>query len=286
RAGGVPAILGELFRAGLLHTGVHAIHADSLAEWLMTWDVRGSSPAPEAVELFHAAPGCVRSSQALSQSERWHELDLDAGHGCIRNVAHAYSADGGLAVLRGNLAEDGGVVKTAGVDESLLTFAGPAVVAESQEEAAEAILNRGVHPGDVVVIRYEGPRGGPGMQEMLYPTAFLKGRGLGKSCALVTDGRFSGGSSGLSTGHISPEAAAGGTIALVEDGDNVVIDIPNRSLHLDVPDHVLAERRARLVASGGYRPRHRDRPVSTALRAYASMALSADQGAVREVRDY
>ncbi len=286
RAGGIPAILGELHRAGLLHEDVHAVHADSLAEWLKTWDVRGGSPGPEAVELFHAAPGCVRSSQAFSQSERWHELDLDADHGCIRDVAHTYSADGGLAVLRGNLAEDGCVVKTAGVDESILTFAGPAVVVESQEEAAEAILNRSVGPGDVVVVRYEGPRGGPGMQEMLYPTAFLKGRGLGKSSALVTDGRFSGGSSGLSVGHVSPEAAAGGTIALVEDGDSVVIDIPNRSLHLDVPDNALTERRARLVASGGYRPRHRDRPVSTALRAYASMALSADKGAVRDVRDY
>ncbi|MGH3938931.1 MAG: dihydroxy-acid dehydratase [Pseudonocardiaceae bacterium] len=285
RAGGIPAILGELHRAGLLHADVHAVHADSLAEWLTTWDVRGGSPEPDAVELFHAAPGCVRSSQAFSQSQRWHELDLDAAHGCIRDVAHAYSTDGGLAVLRGNLAEDGAVVKTAGVEKSLLTFAGPAVVVESQEQAVEAILHRGVGPGDVVVVRYEGPRGGPGMQEMLYPTAFLKGRGLGGSCALVTDGRFSGGSSGLSIGHVSPEAAAGGAIALVRDGDRVVIDIPNRSLHLDVPDHVLAERRTRLIASGGYRPRHRDRTVSTALRAYASMALSADQGAVRHVKD-
>lgn len=285
RAGGIPAILGELHRAGLLHVDVHAIHADSLAEWLRAWDVRGGSPGPEAVELFHAAPGCVRSAQAFSQSQRWHDLDLDAAHGCVRDVAHAYSADGGLAVLRGNLAEDGCVVKTAGVDTSLLSFTGPAVVVESQDEAAEAILHRRVRPGNVVVVRYEGPRGGPGMQEMLYPTAFLKGQGLGGSCALVTDGRFSGGSSGLSVGHVSPEAAAGGMIALVQDGDRIVIDIPNRSLHLDVPADVLAGRRTRLVASGGYRPRRRDRPVSTALRAYAATVLSADKGAVRHISD-
>jgi dihydroxy-acid dehydratase len=254
-----------------------------LGEWLKTWDVRGGSPSPEALELFHAAPGRVRSSAAFSQSERWRDLDLDAANGCVRDVGHAYSSDGGLAVLRGNLSEDGCVVKTAGVDESILTFTGPAVVVESQEEAAEAILDGRVEAGDVVVVRYEGPRGGPGMQEMLYPTAYLKGRGLGKTCALVTDGRFSGGTSGLSIGHVSPEAAAGGTIALVEDGDTIVIDIPNRSIRLDVPDHVLAERRARLEAAGGYRPRHRDRAVSTALRAYASMVLSADKGAVREV---
>ncbi|WP_329250204.1 dihydroxy-acid dehydratase [Actinoallomurus sp. NBC_01490] len=283
RAGGVPAIMGELRRAGLLHEEAHAVHAGSLGEWLKTWDVRGGSPSPEALELFHAAPGRVRSSAAFSQSERWRDLDLDAANGCVRDVGHAYSSDGGLAVLRGNLSEDGCVVKTAGVDESILTFTGPAVVVESQEEAAEAILDGRVEAGDVVVVRYEGPRGGPGMQEMLYPTAYLKGRGLGKTCALVTDGRFSGGTSGLSIGHVSPEAAAGGTIALVEDGDTIVIDIPDRSIRLDVPDHVLAERRARLEAAGGYRPRHRDRAVSTALRAYASMVLSADKGAVREV---
>ncbi|MFJ8818686.1 dihydroxy-acid dehydratase [Amycolatopsis thermoflava] len=281
RAGGIPAILGELHRAGHLHEDVRSVHADSLAEWLKTWDVRGGSPSPEAVELFHAAPGCRRSAEAFSQSERWHDLDLDAAGGCIRDVAHAYSADGGLAVLRGNLAEDGCVVKTAGVDSSILTFAGRAVVTESQEEAAEAILAGRVRPGDVVVVRYEGPRGGPGMQEMLYPTAYLKGRGLGTDCALVTDGRFSGGTSGLSIGHVSPEAAAGGTIALVEDGDRIVIDIPGRTLYLDVPDEVLAQRRARAT----FRPRNRKRTVSTALRAYAAMALSADKGAVREVPD-
>jgi dihydroxy-acid dehydratase len=283
RAGGMPAILGELNRGGLLRKDVHAIHAGSLDEWLNTWDVRGTSPSPEAVELFHAAPGGVRSSAASSQSERWADLDVDAAQGCIRDIAHAYSPDGGLAILRGNLSEDGCVVKTAGVDQSILTFSGPAIVVESQEEAVDVILSGRVKPGDVVVIRYEGPRGGPGMQEMLYPTTYLKGRGLGKTCALVTDGRFSGGTSGLSIGHVSPEAAAGGTIALVEDGDPIVIDIPNRSIRLIVADAVLAERRAGLVAAGGYKPKNRARPVSQALRAYAAMALSADKGAVRDV---
>src|SRR5690606_31406921 len=262
---------------------VHAIHAPSLEAWLKEWDVRGGSPSAEAVELFHAAPGGVRSSSAFSQSERWAELDVDAEHGCVRDVAHAYSADGGLAVLRGNLAPDGCVVKTAGVDPSIWTFSGPAVVCESQEEAVEKILAKQVTPGDVVVIRYEGPKGGPGMQEMLYPTSFLKGRGLGKVCALVTDGRFSGGTSGLSIGHVSPEAASGGVIALVEDGDTVTIDIPNRSIRLEVDDAELARRRAALEAAGGYRPRARDRQVSQALRAYAAMATSADKGAVRDV---
>jgi dihydroxy-acid dehydratase len=283
RAGGMPAILGELNRGGLLRKDVHAIHADSLDEWLNAWDVRGSSPSTEALDLFHAAPGGVRSSAASSQSERWAELDVDATQGCVRDIAHAYSPDGGLAILRGNLSEDGCVVKTAGVDQSILTFSGPAIVVESQEEAVEVILSGRVKPGDVVVIRYEGPRGGPGMQEMLYPTTYLKGRGLGKTCALVTDGRFSGGTSGLSIGHVSPEAAAGGTIALVEDGDSIVIDIPNRAIRLNVADAVLAERRADLVAAGGYKPKNRARPVSHALRAYAAMALSADRGAVRDV---
>ncbi|MEU2086195.1 dihydroxy-acid dehydratase [Streptomyces albus] len=281
RAGGIPAILGELYRGGLLNEDVHSVHADSLAEWLKTWDIRGGSPSPEAVEMFHAAPGCVRSAEAFSQSERWETLDTDAAGGCIRDVEHAYSAEGGLAVLYGNLAENGCVVKTAGVDESILTFTGPAVVCESQEEAVQKILDKTVKEGDVVVIRYEGPKGGPGMQEMLYPTSFLKGRGLGKTCALITDGRFSGGTSGLSIGHISPEAAGGGAIALVEDGDTVVIDIPNRQIRLDVPDETLAARRE--VLGGRYRPASRDRKVSTALRAYAAMATSADRGAVRDV---
>ncbi|NEE02286.1 dihydroxy-acid dehydratase [Phytoactinopolyspora halotolerans] len=283
RAGGIPAILGELHRAGLLNTDVHSVHAATLDEWLAEWDVRGRSPSEAALELFHAAPGCERSAQAFSQSRRWAELDVDAEHGCVRDVAHAYSADGGLAVLRGNIAEDGCIVKTAGVDESILTFTGPAVVVESQEEAVEAILGGRVRAGDVVVVRYEGPRGGPGMQEMLYPTAFLKGRGLGAACALVTDGRFSGGTSGLSVGHVSPEAAAGGAIALVEDGDEITVDIPGRAITLHVPDETLRARRDRLESTGGYRPRDRKRTVSTALRAYAAMATSADKGAVRSV---
>ncbi|MDH6704763.1 dihydroxy-acid dehydratase [Kitasatospora sp. MAA19] len=283
RAGGIPAILGELYRGGLLNEDVHTVHADSLAEWLKTWDVRGGSPSAEAVELWHAAPGCVRSAEAFSQSERWESLDTDAAKGCIRSVEHAYSVEGGLAVLHGNLAEDGCIVKTAGVDESIWTFSGPAVVCESQEDAVEAILAKRIKEGDVVVIRYEGPKGGPGMQEMLYPTSFLKGRGLGKSCALITDGRFSGGTSGLSIGHASPEAASGGTIALVEDGDTIAIDIPGRTISLEVPAEVLAERRRALEAGTGYRPKNRDRQVSQALRAYAAMATSADKGAVRDV---
>ncbi|MFF9149902.1 dihydroxy-acid dehydratase [Streptomyces sp. NPDC014861] len=281
RAGGIPAILGELYRAGLLNEDVHAVHSRSVKEWLEAWDVRGGSPTDEAVELFHAAPGCVRSAEAFSQSERWETLDLDAAGGCIRDAAHAYSKDGGLAVLRGNIAVDGCVVKTAGVDESIWTFEGPAVVCESQEEAVEKILNKQVKDGDVVVIRYEGPKGGPGMQEMLYPTSFLKGRGLGKTCALVTDGRFSGGTSGLSIGHASPEAASGGTIALVEDGDRIRIDIPGRSIDLLVDDETLAARREAL--GGVYAPKNRVRKVSAALRAYAAMATSADKGAVRDV---
>ncbi|MFF3948836.1 dihydroxy-acid dehydratase [Streptomyces sp. NPDC001902] len=281
RAGGIPALLGELHRAGLLNEDVHSVHSPSLADWLKTWDVRGGSPSAEAEELWHAAPGCVRSAEAFSQSERWEALDLDAAEGCIRSAEHAYSKDGGLAVLHGNLAVDGSVVKTAGVDESIWTFEGPAVVCESQEEAVDKILRKEVKEGDVVVIRYEGPKGGPGMQEMLYPTSFLKGRGLGKACALVTDGRFSGGTSGLSIGHASPEAASGGTIALVEDGDRIRIDIPGRSIELLVPEEELAARRAAL--GGVYAPKNRDRKVSLALKAYAAMATSADKGAVRDV---
>ncbi|MEU6229423.1 dihydroxy-acid dehydratase [Streptomyces sp. NPDC047042] len=281
RAGGIPALLGELHRAGLLNEDVNSVHSASLADWLKTWDVRGGSPSPEAVELWHAAPGCVRSAQAFSQSERWEALDTDAAGGCIRSAEHAYSKDGGLAVLKGNLAVDGCVVKTAGVDESIWTFEGPAVVCESQEEAVEKILNKQITHGDVVVIRYEGPKGGPGMQEMLYPTSFLKGRGLGKTCALITDGRFSGGTSGLSIGHASPEAASGGTIALVEDGDRIRIDIPNRTIELLVDDTELARREQAL--NGVYAPVSRERKVSAALRAYAAMATSADRGAVRDV---
>ncbi|MFJ1595328.1 dihydroxy-acid dehydratase [Streptomyces sp. NPDC088261] len=281
RAGGIPAILGELYRGGLLHEDVHTVHSPGIKPWLETWDVRGGSPSEEAVELWHAAPGCVRSAEAFSQSERWDTLDTDAAGGCIRDVAHAYSKDGGLAVLKGNLAVDGCVVKTAGVDESIWTFEGPAVVCESQDEAVEKILRKEIAEGDVIVIRYEGPRGGPGMQEMLYPTSYLKGRGLGKACALVTDGRFSGGTSGLSIGHASPEAASGGTIALVHDGDRIRIDIPNRSIELLVSDEELETRRAAL--GGVYAPTGRERKVSAALRAYAAMATSADKGAVRDV---
>jgi dihydroxy-acid dehydratase len=284
RAGGIPAILGELRRAGLLDDSVHTIVANTLAEWLDAWDVRSPSASPEAIELYHAAPGGVRTTQAFSTDNRWESLDADAERGCVRDAAHAYSTDGGLAVLWGNLAAEGAVVKTAGVDASILSFSGPAKVLESQEAAVEAILNGRIEAGDVVVIRYEGPKGGPGMQEMLYPTSFLKGKGLGKSCALVTDGRFSGGTSGLSIGHVSPEAAAGGVIALVEDGDTIVIDIATRELRLDVDDDTLAERRRALLGErGGYRPADRDRPVSVALRAYAALATSASTGAVRDI---
>ncbi|MEU3774638.1 dihydroxy-acid dehydratase [Streptomyces sp. NPDC032472] len=281
RAGGIPAILGELHRGGLLNKDVTTVHSANLEDWLGTWDARSGTASAEAMELWHAAPGCKRSATAFSQSERWESLDLDAEGGCIRSVEHAYSKDGGLAVLKGNIAEDGCVVKTAGVDESIWTFEGPAVVCESQDEAVEKILSKQVRPGDVVVIRYEGPRGGPGMQEMLYPTSFLKGRGLGKTCALITDGRFSGGTSGLSIGHASPEAASGGTIALVEDGDRIRIDIPNRSIDLLVDEATLAARREAL--GGVYAPKNRERQVSAALRAYAAMATSADKGAVRDV---
>lgn len=283
RAGGIPALLGELNRGGLLHQDVHSVHSTDLNGWLDDWDVRGGKATQEAQELWHAAPGGERSSTAFSQSNVWTSLDTDSEGGCIRSVEHAYSKDGGLAVLRGNIAVDGAVVKTAGVDESIWTFEGPAVVCESQDEAVEKILNKTVKEGDVVVIRYEGPKGGPGMQEMLYPTSFLKGRGLGKKCALITDGRFSGGTSGLSIGHISPEAASGGMIALVEDGDRIRIDIPTRSLELLVDPAELEARRDRLEATTGYHPVGRERQVSAALRAYAAMATSADKGAVRDV---
>ncbi len=283
RAGGIPAILGELDRGGLLDRNTHSVHAASLTEFLDRWDIRGASPSPDAVELFHAAPGGVRTIEPFSSTNRWESLDTDAENGCIRSVEHAYSAEGGLAVLFGNLALDGAVVKTAGVDESQWSFRGPALVVESQDDAVDAILNKRVKAGDVIIVRYEGPRGGPGMQEMLYPTAFLKGRGLGPKCALITDGRFSGGSSGLSIGHVSPEAAHGGIIALVRDGDVIDIDIPTRRLELLVSEEELARRRAELEAAGGYRPVDRQRSVSAALRAYAAMATSASTGAARDV---
>jgi len=284
RAGGIPAILGELDRAGLLNRGVRTVHSASLREFLDQWDLGSPSVCADAVELYHAAPGGVRTIRPYSQSSRWETLDTDRTGGCIRDVAHAYTADGGLAVLHGNLAPDGAIVKTAGVPEELWTFSGPAVVFESQEDAVAGILGGAVRAGDVVVIRYEGPRGGPGMQEMLYPTSFLKGKGLGRACALITDGRFSGGTSGLSICHVAPEAAGGGLIAVVENGDTVVIDIPRRELRLDVPDAVLGLRRERVLASlGSYRPSDRQRPVSATLQVYAAMATSAATGASRDI---
>ena len=280
RAGGIPTILGELDRAGLLNRAVHTVHGQPIA----SWDLRSGSVSAEAVELYHAAPGGVRTTKGYSQSARWESLDLDASAGCIRDAAHAYTKDGGLAVLYGNLAPDGAIVKTAGVPEELWTFSGPARVFESQEDAVSGILSGLVTAGDVVVIRYEGPRGGPGMQEMLYPTSFLKGKGLGRACALITDGRFSGGTSGLSICHVAPEAATGGVIALAAEGDTIVIDIPRRELRLDVPDGELAARRSALLASlGSYRPADRQRPVSAALQMYAALATSASRGAARDI---
>ncbi|MGA6167238.1 dihydroxy-acid dehydratase [Amycolatopsis magusensis] len=283
RAGGIPAILGELWRGGLLNEDVTSVHTPTLAEWLSTWDIRAESPSERAVELYHAAPGGVRTTKAFSTSNRWSSLDTDAANGCIHDVEHAHTADGGLAILRGNLAENGAVIKSAGIDESLWRFQGPARVVESQEEAVSVILGKKIQAGEVLVVRYEGPAGGPGMQEMLHPTAFLKGSGLGKKCALITDGRFSGGSSGISVGHISPEAAAGGTIGLVQDGDEILLDVRERRLELLVDAGVLAERRAKMEASERpWQPVDRQRPVTSALRAYARMATSADTGAVRD----
>jgi dihydroxy-acid dehydratase len=284
RAGGIPALLGELHRGGALRTGVTAVHSPSLTRWLDDWDVRGGKATEVALELFHAAPGGVRTTQPFSTTNRWATLDTDAAGGCIRSFEHAYTADGGLAILFGNLAPEGCVVKTAGVPEEVWKFTGPARVFESQDDAVSGILGKQVVAGDVVVIRYEGPRGGPGMQEMLYPTSFLKGRGLGKACALITDGRFSGGTSGLSIGHVSPEAASGGLIALVEPGDEISIDIPGRTIELLVPEEELARRRTRQhERAKPYTPVDRKRPVSAALRAYASMATSASDGAYRRV---
>ncbi|HLK00401.1 MAG TPA: dihydroxy-acid dehydratase [Streptosporangiaceae bacterium] len=284
RAGGIASILGELDRGGLLSRSVPTVHSATLADFIAAWDPRSPTVSDEAVELYHAAPGGVRTTRAYSQSARWDTLDLDRASGCVRDVEHAYSADGGLAVLYGNIAPDGAIVKTAGVPESLWTFSGPAVVFESQEDAVEGILSDRVKAGDVVIIRYEGPRGGPGMQEMLYPTSFLKGRGLGRSCALITDGRFSGGTSGLSICHVAPEAAAGGPLALIEDGDTVTIDIPHRSLELGVSADVLAARQTRLLTElGAYRPATRQRPVSAALQVYAALATSASTGAARDI---
>jgi dihydroxy-acid dehydratase len=283
RAGGVIGILAELARGGLLDLSAGSVHSGTLGQAIEAWDVRGKAEAPK--QFYRAAPGGIPTQVAFSQAAEYQTLDADRAQGCIRDVEHAYSKDGGLAVLYGNLAEKGCIVKTAGVDESQLIFNGRARVFESQEDAVDGILNDQVKPGDVVVIRYEGPKGGPGMQEMLYPTSYLKSKGLGKVCALFTDGRFSGGSSGLVIGHASPEAAEEGTIGLVRDGDPIEIDIPNRRMHLAVPDAELARRREQQVARGAqaWQPVDRKRVVSQALQAYAALATSADRGAVRDV---
>ncbi|KEP90346.1 dihydroxy-acid dehydratase [Aeromonas caviae] len=280
RAGGVVAILGQLEKAGLVHGDARNVLGTSLVELLAEYDVSRSNDKG-VHDFYRAGPAGIRTTKAFSQDCRWPELDLDRAEGCIRSFDHAYSQEGGLAVLAGNLALNGAIVKTAGVDEENLTFRGPARVFESQESAVSGILDGTVKAGEVVVIRYEGPKGGPGMQEMLYPTTYLKSMGLGKACALITDGRFSGGTSGLSIGHVSPEAASGGTIGLVEDGDIINIDIPARSMVLEVADSVLATRRA-AVSARGWKPVDRQREVSFALRAYAMFATSADKGAVRD----
>ncbi|WP_372864155.1 dihydroxy-acid dehydratase [Spongiibacter sp.] len=285
RAGGVMAILGELARADLLNTGLPTVHASSLASALQTWDIMVTDN--DAVKTFYkAGPAGIPTQTAFSQDTRWPSLDADRENGCIRSLDHAFSLEGGLAVLHGNIAEDGCVVKTSGVDESILIFEGPAHICESQEDAVDDILNDRVKAGDVVIVRYEGPKGGPGMQEMLYPTSYIKSKGLGKACALLTDGRFSGGTSGLSIGHASPEAAAGGAIGLVEQGDIIRIDIPARTINVLLDDAELAKRRKAMDAKGadGWKPvKERPRKVSAALRAYAKMATSADKGAVRDV---
>ncbi|MEX3528401.1 dihydroxy-acid dehydratase [Corynebacterium xerosis] len=285
RAGGIPAIMGELRRGGLLNMDANSVHAPSLAEQLDDWDIRGGKATDEAIELFHAAPGGVRTTEPFSTDNRWESLDVDAENGCIHSVEHAHTKEGGLCVLRGNIARDGAVLKTAGITEDQFHFEGVARVVESQEEAVSVILTRTLQPGEVLFVLYEGPSGGPGMQEMLHPTAFIKGAGLGKKCALVTDGRFSGGSSGLSIGHVSPEAAAGGDIALVRDGDPVYIDVSERRLEIQVDDAELARRREEELARDKPFTPHKERPrkVTKALRAYGKMASSADKGAVRIV---
>jgi len=284
RAGGIMGILAELDRGGLLHSHVPTVHSTTLGNALESWDVTNAANE-EAHHLFRAAPGGIPTQEAFSQAERYKSLDLDREGGCIRNIEHAYSQEGGLAVLFGNIAERGCIVKTAGVDESIWKFDGRARVFESQEDAVNGILNDKVQAGDIVIIRYEGPKGGPGMQEMLYPTSYLKSKGLGKVCALLTDGRFSGGTSGLSIGHASPEAAEGGAIGLIEEGDIVKINIPNRSINLDVSDDVLDERRKAMDAKGqaAWKPANRQRVVSKALQAYAALTTSADRGGVRDL---
>ncbi len=281
RAGGIFSILAELEKAELIHTECNTIHEGSLEKAIEKWDVSNAANV-EARKMYRAGPAGIPTQVAFSQACRFDELDLDRTSGCIRSADNAYSQEGGLAILSGNLAEDGCIVKTAGVDESIWTFSGTAVVFESQDDAVEAILNDEVKAGDVVVIRYEGPKGGPGMQEMLYPTSYLKSKGLGKQCALITDGRFSGGTSGLSIGHVSPEAASAGTIALVENGDKISIDIPNRSIVLNISDEELQQRQQNMLQRNNpWTPQNRDRKISTALKVYATMASSADKGAVR-----
>ena len=281
RAGGIMGILGEIDRAGLLHNDLPTVHSATMKDALDTWDIM-RSPSPEVVEFFKAGPAGIPTQVAFSQSTRWPTLDGDRSEGCIRDLEHAFSKEGGLAVLYGNIAEDGCVVKTAGVDESILVFEGKAKIFESQDSAVTGILGDEVKEGDVVIIRYEGPKGGPGMQEMLYPTSYLKSKGLGKACALLTDGRFSGGTSGLSIGHCSPEAAAGGAIGLLKDGDPIKIDIPNRSIDVLLSDEELATRRTEQDAKGWKPAEERPRKVSVALKAYAKFATSADKGAVRD----
>ena len=282
RAGGIMAILGQLERANLLHTHLPTVHSNTMADALNQWDIsRTTDPAVQ--NFFKAAPGGVPTQTAFSQSSRWDDLDLDREQGVIRSAEHAFSKDGGLAVLFGNIARDGCIVKTAGVDDSILKFSGPAKVYESQDASVTAILTGQVEPGDVVVIRYEGPKGGPGMQEMLYPTSYLKSKGMGAACALLTDGRFSGGTSGLSIGHVSPEAAEGGMIGLVQNGDIIEIDIPNRTINLAVSEDILAQRRTAQDASGWKPAKERPRKVSTALKAYAAMTTSASRGAIRDI---
>jgi dihydroxy-acid dehydratase len=281
RAGGIMGILGELDRARLLHSELPTVHSATLKEALDKWDVM-RNPTPEVVEFYKAGPAGIPTQTAFIQDTRWPSLDRDRAEGCIRNFENAYSQEGGLAVLYGNIAEDGCVVKTAGVDESILVFQGTAKIFESQDSAVKGILADEVQPGDVVVIRYEGPKGGPGMQEMLYPTSYLKSKGLGKVCALLTDGRFSGGTSGLSIGHVSPEAASGGAIGLLKDGDAIAIDIPQRRINVLLDDEELTRRRAEQDAKGWKPAEARPRKVSTALKAYAKFATSADKGAVRD----
>ena len=282
RAGGIMAILGELDRANLLDVSIPTVYSESLKDALDVWDIM-RNPSPELIHFFKAGPAGIPTQTAFSQDTRWSSLDADRENGCIRSWEHCFNTEGGLAVLYGNIALDGCVVKTAGVDENILVFEGKAHVVESQDEAVDSILANDIKPGDIVVVRYEGPRGGPGMQEMLYPTSYIKSKGLGKKCALLTDGRFSGGTSGLSIGHVSPEAAAGGAIGLLENGDHIKIDIPNRTITVLIADEELASRRVVQDKKGWQPANERPRKVTAALKAYAAFVTSADKGAVRDL---